>query len=133
MFSRPPSLPSGGPAPARPRRALLGRTAQIAAVLSYRQFGWRVLSHVGVDVRRQDASARLRASLAANAFTACYRFAFIFVVLVTTLGILVAAEDPGGSDPVFLTVTIVLGLISTAAITLYVFALARAAARKTVW
>ncbi|KAL6771513.1 hypothetical protein ACKKBG_A26675 [Auxenochlorella protothecoides x Auxenochlorella symbiontica] len=86
----------------------------VFAMLAYRQFGWRVLSHIGVDVRRHGAGVKQRAAVTANAFNTAYRLCVVMAVLLTALGVMGSAERPTGVD-VALMVMAIVGLFATAA------------------
>lgn len=94
-------------------------------MLAYRQFGWRVLSHIGVDVRRHGAGVKLRAAVTANAFNTAYRLCVVMAVLLTALGVMGSAERPTGVDVALMVMAIVGLFITAAAVAVVVVALAQ--------
>lgn len=75
---------------------------QITALISCRQFGWRLYSRLGVDFRRPDAKLVQRMALLANLFNTLVKLDFVFLVVVCALGINVSIEDRDSIDiPIF--------------------------------
>eukprot|EP00890_Picochlorum_soloecismus_P005201 jgi/Picsp_1/5682/NSC_03041-R1_protein kinase domain containing protein len=74
----------------------------ITALISCRQFGWRLYSRLGVDFRRPDAKLVQRMALQANLFNTLIKLDFVFLVVVCALGINVSIEDRDSIDiPIF--------------------------------
>ncbi|KAK2080918.1 hypothetical protein QBZ16_000772 [Prototheca wickerhamii] len=101
----------------------------VFCLLAHRQFGWRVLSHTGFDVRSEGRGAKMRAAVVANAFTAAYRLLLILVMIMTTVTIVASVEGPP-STRAALIVTSAVGFAATVVVILVcLYAVARATRR----
>lgn len=71
------------PVPSRPSSApplLPCPSLQIFAVLSWRQFGWRLYCKLGVDFREKGAAGKMRKALQRNAFVTLLKINAMFLV-----------------------------------------------------
>jgi len=64
----------------------------LLALLSCRQFGWRLYSRLGVDYRQKGADKLQRLAFVAHAFNALVKLDCIFLITVSALGIDVSFE-----------------------------------------
>ncbi|KAL4522997.1 hypothetical protein Ndes2526A_g07715 [Nannochloris sp. 'desiccata'] len=64
----------------------------LVALLSCRQFGWRLYSRLGVDYRQKGAEKLQRLAFVAHAFNALVKLDSIFLITVSALGIDVSIE-----------------------------------------
>ena len=79
----------------------------LLAALSYRQFGWRLYSQLGVDVRRRGASARWRAALLRHGFWTASKLDIMFLIVLSLLGVDVSVEKRETVQVALLTVAVV--------------------------
>jgi hypothetical protein len=79
----------------------------LLAALSYRQFGWRLYSQLGVDVRRRGASARWRAALLRHGFWTVSKLDIMFLIVLSLLGVDVSVEKRETVQVALLTVAVV--------------------------
>lgn len=78
----------------------------VCALISCRQFGWRLYSRLGVDFRRPGAINIQRLAFIANLFNALVKLDFVFLVVLCALGINVAVEQKETIDVPILTISI---------------------------
>jgi hypothetical protein len=78
----------------------------ICALISCRQFGWRLYSRLGVDFRRPGAINIQRLAFIANLFNALVKLDFAFLVVVCALGINVSVEERETIDVPIFTISI---------------------------
>lgn len=76
------------------------------AALSYRQFGWRLLSKLGVDHRRQGSELRWRMVMWRNAYSTVVKLSLMMLFVLVTLGIDVAVEKQSSVDFAILFISI---------------------------
>lgn len=87
---------------------------QVAALISCREFGWRLYSKVGVDYRQKGAAGLQHLALIANGFNALVKLDFAFLVTVTALGIDVSVEHQEVPDAAVLGTSIAIFVVGVA-------------------
>ena len=78
----------------------------LVALLSCRQFGWRLYSRLGVDYRQKGADKLQRLAFVAHAFNALVKLDSIILITVSALGIDVSIEHRETPSAVILCITI---------------------------
>ena len=64
--------------------------------MSYRQFGWRLLSKLGVDYRKQGSEKRMLLAVVQNAYTTCVKLDVLLLVRSENWGGMVLGAWCGG-------------------------------------
>lgn len=77
---------------------------QVVALISCREFGWRLYSRLGIDFRRPGAKYIQRIALYANTFNTIMKLDFVFLVVLCALGINISIE---GRDQVLVPIMVV--------------------------